>query len=109
MSLFGSSEHTKNSAPLEKDIQSIGGLGSFMMSGFNVLPMPVGPSLEGIEKGLANMVKVPNPNNHTVTNNSFTENSIAQHKQVPNTPPVFMTCEDIEQALWVKLLGVASV
>ncbi|XP_024356364.1 uncharacterized protein [Physcomitrium patens] len=105
MSLFGSSEHTKNSAPLEKDIQSIGGLGSFMMSGFNVLPMPVGPSLEGIEKGLANMVKVPNPNNHTVTNNSFTENSIAQHKQVPNTPPVFMTCEDIEQALLAEAAG----
>lgn len=47
-----------------------------MMFGFNVFFMFVGLFLEGIEKGLVNMVKVFNFNNYIVINNSFIENLI---------------------------------
>lgn len=109
MSLFGSSEHADNSVSLKKDIQSTGGLGAAIKPGFSVvLPMPVGPSLEDIEKSLTGMGEVPTTNKNIVPKNGFTGNSIAHNKPPSASPPVFMTCEDIEQALLAEAAGSDS-
>lgn len=102
MSLFGSTEHADNS--VKKDIPSTGGLSSTIKPGFSVvLPMPVGPSLEDIEKGLTAMGELPNnKSNHIAPKNGLTGNSIA------HTAPAFMTCEEIEQALLAEAGGSDS-
>ncbi|KAG0557715.1 hypothetical protein KC19_11G151900 [Ceratodon purpureus] len=109
MSLFGNTEHVDDSVSVKKDVQSTAGPVSTVKPGFSVvLPMPVGPSLEDIEKGLTAAGEVPNTNNHSAPKNGFTGNSIAHNKRPSPSPPVFMTCEDIEQALLAEAAGSDS-
>ena len=109
MSLFGNTEHADDSVSVKKDVQSTTGPGSANKAGFSVvLPMPVGPSLEDIEKGLTAVGEIPNTNKHSVPKNGFIRNSIAHNKRPSTSPPVFMTCEDIEQALLAEATGSDS-
>jgi hypothetical protein len=111
ISLFGNTEHADDSVSVKKDVQSTTGPGSTIKPGFSVvLPMPVGPSLEDIEKGFTTVGEAPNSkNNHSVPKNGFIGNSIAHNKRPSTSPPVFMTCEDIEQALLAEAAGSDSL
>lgn len=109
MSLFGNTEYAEDSVSVKKHVLSTAGSGSTIKPGFSVvLPMPVGPSLEDIEKGLTTVGEVPITNNNGVPKNGLTGNAIAHKKRPSASPPVFMTCEDIEQALLAEAAGSGS-
>ncbi|XP_024402049.1 uncharacterized protein [Physcomitrium patens] len=100
MSIFGSREKPNNNVFLKKDFEHSGVFAPIIKPGFNVgLPMPVGSSVEDIEKVFAAMGEVPTTSNLAKYKNDSTGKSITPNKQPPAAPPVFMTCEDIEQAL----------
>lgn len=108
MSLFSKSEQLNTAgskAPVEKSVQGIGSFGALGKPGRSILPMPVGPSLEDIEKGLIVDEEIGNTNDHRSTHIGFPGHRNAGQGQPSLFPPVFMTCEDIEQAMLAEAAG----
>jgi hypothetical protein len=67
--------------------------------GHSILPMPTGPSLEDIEKVMAAAAKESVSNSKGSNLPQFPINQDALQERRPPLPPIFMTCEDIEQSL----------
>lgn len=108
MSLFSKSEQLNtvgSKVPVEKSVQGPGSFGALSKAGRSILPMPVGPSLEDIEKGFIVNEEIGNTSDHRSTHIGYLGHTNAGQGQPSLSPPVFMTCEDIEQAMLAEAAG----
>jgi hypothetical protein len=82
-----------------------GGLVSTHNQGCGILPMPVAPSLEDIEKMMAAAAKEPVSSSKDSVIPAVPFNQDSPQVGQSLLPPVFMTCEDIEQSLLAEAAG----
>jgi hypothetical protein len=82
-----------------------GGLVSTHNQGCGILPMPVAPSLEDIEKMMAAAAKEPVSSSKGSVIPAVPFNQDSPQVGQSLLPPVFMTCEDIEQSLLAEAAG----
>lgn len=111
MSLFSKSEKlniTTNSPSVEKVVQENGGIAPIRKPSRSIIPMPAGPSLEDIEKGMTTFAEETKTSKRTDLPDGFPSKSNLAQERPRALPPVFMTCEDIEQTLLAEAVGSDS-